>query len=98
MEGALLWLALAAAVGAVAHSRRRSGPLWFVAAVALSPLVAVIILLLMPRKGAVLMGPDGRPITPDTHVRCPECRELVLRDARRCKHCGIALVPQSPDS
>ncbi len=29
-----------------------------------------------------------------THVRCPDCRELVLREARKCKHCGSALVPQ----
>lgn len=33
-------------------------------------------------------------ITPETHVRCPDCRELVRRDARKCKHCGTALVPQ----
>ena len=35
----------------------------------------------------------GAP-TPETHVRCPECRELVIRDARKCKHCGCALIPQ----
>ena len=35
----------------------------------------------------------GAP-SPDTHVRCPECRELVIRDARKCKHCGCALIPQ----
>lgn len=33
-------------------------------------------------------------ISPRTHVRCPDCRELVLADARKCKHCGTALVPQ----
>jgi hypothetical protein len=32
--------------------------------------------------------------TPATHVRCPECRELVIHDARKCKHCGCALIPQ----
>ena len=32
--------------------------------------------------------------TPDTHVKCPDCRELVIKDARKCKHCGTALVPQ----
>lgn len=26
--------------------------------------------------------------------RCPECRELVRADARKCKHCGSALQPQ----
>ncbi|WP_431732425.1 zinc ribbon domain-containing protein [Chromobacterium vaccinii] len=30
---------------------------------------------------------------PDTHVRCPECRELVRMDARKCKHCGNGLRP-----
>jgi len=29
-----------------------------------------------------------------THVRCPDCRELVRRDATVCKHCSCKLVPQ----
>lgn len=32
--------------------------------------------------------------TPETHVKCPDCRELVLNEARVCKHCGCKLVPQ----
>lgn len=32
--------------------------------------------------------------TEQTHVRCPDCRELVLHDARKCKHCGCTLIPQ----
>lgn len=32
--------------------------------------------------------------TLEAHVRCPECRELVIHDARKCKHCGCALIPQ----
>ncbi len=30
----------------------------------------------------------------ETHVKCPDCRELVLQDARKCKHCGCSLIPQ----
>lgn len=30
---------------------------------------------------------------PGTHVRCPDCAELVLRQARICKHCGCRLRP-----
>lgn len=30
----------------------------------------------------------------DTHVKCPDCAELVLREAKKCKHCGCTLVPQ----
>ena len=31
---------------------------------------------------------------PDTHVKCPDCRELVLNEAKVCKHCGCKLIPQ----
>lgn len=37
---------------------------------------------------------SGDKPNPDTHVRCPECRELVLREASLCKHCGTRLRPQ----
>jgi hypothetical protein len=30
----------------------------------------------------------------DTHVKCPDCKELVLKDANKCKHCGSNLIPQ----
>ncbi len=39
-------------------------------------------------------APDPDAPNPETHVKCPDCRELVLRDARKCKHCGCRLVPQ----
>ena len=29
-----------------------------------------------------------------THVRCSECRELVLKGASICKHCNCRLTPQ----
>jgi hypothetical protein len=32
--------------------------------------------------------------SPSTHVRCPDCRELVHKEAHVCKHCGCKLVPQ----
>ena len=32
--------------------------------------------------------------SPKTHVRCPDCKELVLKEARVCKHCGCKLIPQ----
>ena len=37
---------------------------------------------------------DSVAVSPDTHVKCPDCRELVLKDARKCKHCGCTLTPQ----
>lgn len=37
---------------------------------------------------------DYNMATPKSHVKCPECRELVFKDASKCKHCGTVLVPQ----
>jgi hypothetical protein len=37
--------------------------------------------------------PAGDAPSPLTHVRCPDCKELVLAEAVKCKHCGAALVP-----
>lgn len=38
-------------------------------------------------------APIGGP-SPETHVKCPDCAELVMKAARVCKHCGCKLVPQ----
>lgn len=40
-----------------------------------------------------LKAQPGEP-TPETHLRCPDCQELVFKTARVCKHCGCRLVPQ----
>jgi hypothetical protein len=37
---------------------------------------------------------DPNTPRPDTHVRCPDCKEFVLKDATVCKHCGCKLIPQ----
>lgn len=43
----------------------------------------------------LIVGPNGiTKATPETHVKCPDCRELVLKDARKCRHCGCPLIPQ----
>ena len=45
--------------------------------------------------GAVFFGLAGENApTPETHVRCPDCKELVLKEAKVCKHCGCKLIPQ----
>ena len=48
----------------------------------------IIVAALQQRK-------DPEQPTPDTHVRCPDCRELVRKDARLCKHCRTQLTPQA---
>lgn len=92
----IVWLLFCALVGKWAASKGRSAGFWFFASFLLSPLVGALLVALSPKIGDASLPHDelGAAITPDTHVRCPECRELVRRDARKCKHCGTTLVPQ----
>ena len=91
MDGLVVgWLIFAIVVGVGADSRGRSGIGWFFLSVLISPLLAFVLLVLLPSLKSA--GGAGAP-TPETHVKCPDCRELVLKDARVCKHCGCRLVP-----
>lgn len=89
MEIFLFWLIFSIIVGVAAGARGRSGIGWFVLAMVISPLLALILLVLLPK----LAGAGAAP-TNKTHVKCPDCAELVLREARVCKHCGCRLTPQ----
>ena len=90
MEYAIIWLVFAVICGIGASQNGRSGFGYFVLAILVSPLICGFLLLAL---GKTKQADDGAP-TPETHVRCPDCRELVLKDARKCKHCGCGLVPQ----
>lgn len=91
------WLVLAVFVAFLAEARGRSHFGWLVFSIGLSPLLGLILVLALPAQGDAVLARDesGQIITVKTHVRCPDCRELVRADARKCKHCGIALIPQS---
>lgn len=89
MEFVVIGLVVCVMVGVAANARGRSGLGWFALSLLVTPLIAGLLLLLMP-----VLRPGTNTPTPLTHVKCPDCRELVLKDASRCKHCGITLIPQ----
>lgn len=88
MEIFIFWFLFSVAVGILGSNRGRSGIAWFLVSIVLSPLLGLIFLLVMRN----LKDDSERP-NPNTHVRCPDCRELVRMDASKCKHCGVTLVP-----
>ncbi len=91
MELFAVWFIFAVIVGIGASSRGRNGLGWWLLAMLISPLLAVILLMLLPS-----LKKPADAATPETHVKCPDCAELVLKEARVCKHCGCRLVPQLP--
>jgi len=97
MEIIFGWFFLSVIVGFVASGRGRGGFGWFFLSLIISPIICFLVLVALPMgksKLTNLVDENGEKITPETHVRCPDCRELVRSDARKCKHCGISLVPQ----
>jgi hypothetical protein len=88
MEWLMVWGVAALAVGVVATVRNRSGFGWFLLACVISPLLAVLLLVALGRGDNGQQAPDPRTLR-----NCPECRELVRRDARLCKHCRSTLTP-----
>jgi hypothetical protein len=74
---------IAVVTSVIAQIRGRSGIGWFLLGL-IGPIIALFAVVLMPK---VTAGP-----TPETHVKCPDCKELILREAKVCKHCGCKLV------
>lgn len=102
MEFFFFWLFFSIIVGLMASKRQRSGFLYFLLSMLLSPLlIGILVLVLGDAKPgslpvtvvAPVPGP-GEDAAPQT--RCPECRELVRVDARKCKHCGTSLIAAAP--
>ena len=49
---------------------------------------------ILPPKKEILPKLKEITPTPETHVRCPDCRGFVRREASLCRNCGCKLVPQ----
>jgi hypothetical protein len=77
----VLWLALALITGGFASARGRNRLGWIALGILLGPLALL----------AVVLAPAAP--TPNTHFRCPDCLELVLKEARVCRYCGCRLRP-----
>ena len=89
MEFFILWCILAVACGVVASSKDRSFFGWFVLGFLFSLIALIVVACLPSRRRGVA------PPSPETHVKCPDCAEFVLREARVCKHCTCKLAPQT---
>jgi hypothetical protein len=86
------WILFSGIVATIASSRGRSSAGWFLLSLVISPLFAGLFLLASSNLSQKVATPS-----PATHVKCPDCAELVLKEAKVCRHCGCRLVPQVED-
>lgn len=84
----VFWLSCAGFTLAISATKNRNQIGWLVLGLVFGPL-ALISVGLMPEN----QRPGNAP-TPSTHVRCPDCREIVLREARICRYCRCRLAPE----
>src|ERR1700687_1712691 len=88
----IFWLFFVIVTGAVAASKDRSVIGWVLMA-AIFSLFALIAVGVLPSQKTAPVVAGGEVATPATHVRCPDCKELVRADALVCYHCHRNLTP-----
>lgn len=85
---AVLWFIFAILVGVYASSKGRSGIGFFLIALLLSPLIGLIIALVV---SPIQANVEAKAVKSGTMKKCPNCAELVKREAKLCKHCHSQL-------
>jgi rRNA maturation protein Nop10 len=60
----------------------------FLLSMVISPLLSFLLLLMLPSRSKSAGAPETQELR-----KCPECAELILREAKKCKHCGTPVEP-----
>ncbi len=79
----IIWLACAFGCAAIASSKNRSAFVWFWLGLILGIIGILIIGFMKAEKG------DGDE---ESRFPCPSCAEMVLVQAKVCRHCGKELM------
>jgi len=92
----MFWLGLSVALAMLAKNRGRRAWLWFILAMALTPLLAFAILMMLADLTEKEYVETMSQSLEASHVRCPHCAEYVRPEAVVCKFCHQRLAPQDP--
>ena len=89
MEILLLAVLSGVLCSVVAQFKNYSGLLWFVLGF-FFPVVGPIVIIFFRQT----LTEENTPASPKTHVKCPDCKEFIRKEATVCKHCGCKLTAQ----
>lgn len=93
----ITWIALAIIPAIAADSRGRSGGLWFIGGLLFSPLIALIVVLVLPNEREpspvqLVRAQDPEPPFESDRGSCPRCGESIPLVAAVCRFCNLDLV------
>lgn len=91
MGWAVLWIACALVAALVAHAKGRSWGNWLVFGLLCGPLGLAVCFL--PSFDRLQRAEAQRHGASRDYRRCPQCAELVRREAVKCLHCAADLAP-----
>ncbi len=94
------WIVVASVTAIVAKARGRSVVGWFFLGFVFSLLALALVALLPSRKVAAASRPRSQQLEPagQDQAPCPFCKQLVLKSAIVCNHCGLKMgVPLTGD-
>lgn len=93
MEWIFVWCVASLGVGLAATPRGRGSGTWFLIALVISPLLAILLLLLLPTAEDVAKSRAQATGEAGDFRKCPQCAEVVRREAVVCRFCHADLVP-----
>jgi len=94
MEFALIWIVGAVIVAAAASGRGHSGLGWFLLSLLISPLLALIAVLVIPNRAAAEAERRKEEAELADTKPCPRCAERVKKAAAVCRFCGHEFEPE----